>query len=387
MRATLVAIAVSLTATAARADTGKPAARAAPPVGLTLVYQFTPDAGFVDDPIASDAGRVAFVVADTAGTAALHVIDTAGTQLAPPIDLATVTVAPSALAFVGDRVLVIGAAGDAQVAALVDLAGKVIYKTPAVAHAALISVGGKPRLALHAITQTATGTHHALELRAPDTGKKIGKPRTLDLDADGKSAKLDFRINHWTTGWTHAIGIKAGTWNKAEDQQSPDVEATYDLATGKFIAQTDIVDVLAQRKRFAVLAAEDGRDAFVRTKEDLSELELWQGGQRTVVALDQPLLIYGDPRRSLDLAFAPGGAAWLALQVDPVNVEAVKRKKADLEYWDLYAVEGGKATRKARLYAGSARLRFGWAGDKLWVLDRNIGFDRGGKSLAFYTLP
>src|SRR5213075_2060307 len=121
-------------------------------------------------------------------------------------------------------------------------------------------------------------------------------------------------------------------------------------------------------------------------KDDLSQLELWQDGVKTVVTIDQPMVAYGDPRKSLDYAPGPKGGAWLALQVDPVNVEAVKRKKADVEYWDLYEVQGDKATRRARLYAGSQRLRFGWAGDKLWVLDRNVGFDRGGKSLAFYTL-
>src|SRR5687767_1952050 len=83
--------------------------KSAPPVGATEVFRFAPPTGFVDDPIVGDGARIAFVVADAAGTAALHVVDPAGKALAPPIDLAPITVKPTALAFVGDRVLVIGA--------------------------------------------------------------------------------------------------------------------------------------------------------------------------------------------------------------------------------------------------------------------------------------
>jgi len=386
----LVAIALALGGGAiAHADNGtpvaKPAGKAMPVVGATEVFRFTPATGFVDDPIGTDGTRVAFVVADTAGTAELHVIDRAGAELAPAIDLAPITVKPRALAFVGDRVLVIGGDPDAQLAGLVDLKGKLLYKTPTATRITLVTRDGKPRLALYTSEPSKLGTRHAVELRAVETGKRIGKVRALDVDGAGKNAKLDFRINHWTTGFTRVVGIKAGTWNKRENQQSPDVEATYDLVSGKFVATADIPDLLAQRKRFAVLEAADGADAFVRLKEDLSEVELWQDGQRTGIALDQPLVLYGDPRRSLDLAAGPAGP-WIALQIDPVNVEAVKRKKADPEYWDLFQVDGAKATRRARLPAPGQRFRFGFAGDRLWVLERNVGFDRGGKSLALYTL-
>lgn len=356
------------------------------PVNLTEGYRFVPATGFVDDPIASDGTRVAFVVADTAGTAELHVINFDGTEVAKPIDLAPVTVEPIALAFAGKGVVVVGTDDtDAQVAALVNLDGKVVYKTPAVTHASIVVQGGKTQVALYTAAPSKIGIKHSVEIRAAETGKRVGKVKSIDVDGTGKNAKLDFTINHWTHGWTRVVGTKMGTWDKKEDQQSPDVEATYDMVTGKFTATTPIPDVVAQRKRFQTLQSFDGKDTIVRMKEDLSDIELWQDGTKTVVTLDQPIIAYGDPRKSLDYAPGPSGA-WLALQVDPVNVEAVKRKKADVEWWDLYEVNGDKATRRARLFAGGQRLRFGWAGDHLWVLDRNVGFDRGGKSLAFYTL-
>jgi len=48
----------------------------------------------------------------------------------------------------------------------------------------------------------------------------------------------------------------------------------------------------------------------------------------------------------------------------------------------------GKAPRKARVLAKGVRHRFGLvadkAGDKFWLLERNNGFDRGGRSLTVY---
>lgn len=385
MRAWILVLATVAAPVAARADgtTKKPPPE---PVNLTETYRFTPATGFVDDPIASDGTRVAFVVADTAGTAELHVINFDGTEVAKPIDLAPVTLEPIALAFAGKGVVVVGTDDtDAQVAALVGLDGKVVYKTPAVTHASIVVSGGKTQIALYTAAPSKIGTKHTVEIRAAETGKRVGKAKAIDVDGTAKSAKLDFTINHWTHGWTRVVGTKMGTWNKAENQQSPDVEATYDMVTGKFVATAPIPDLQEQRRRFQTLASFDGKDTVARMKDDLSELELWQDGVKSVITLDQPMVAYGDPRKSLD--YAPGAkGAWLALQVDPVNVEAVKRKKADVEWWDLYEVAGDKATRRGRLFAGGQRLHFGWAGDHLWVLDRNVGFDRGGKSLAFYTL-
>jgi hypothetical protein len=81
-----------------------------------------------------------------------------------------------------------------------------------------------------------------------------------------------------------------------------------------------------------------------------------------------------------------GNDAWFALKVDPVNQDAVARQKADVEYLDVFRVDGGRATRKARFLAAGARYRFGTLGDKLWLLERSTGFDRGGKSLAIYDV-
>lgn len=363
-------------------------------VGLTAAWRFVPTSGFVDDPIASDGKRLVFAVSDMA-RAELRAVDlAAGTELAPPVDISAVTTRPLHLAWIGDHVLVIGTSGEAQLAALVDLDGKdakgkplaspVLHQTPAADRATLVVRDGKSLIALYKTTPIKTGTRHSIELRAAATGKRVGAIKSLDLDGADKNAKLDFTVNHWTAGFTRAVGRKGGVWVKAENQRSPDVEAVYDVPTGKFVATADIADLLENRTRFAVLKDAGGKELFVRQSADLTQLELWQDGTKTVLALDQPQGLY-DATRSFDVAMGPEGP-WIALQIDPVNAEAVKRQKADVEYWDLFEVEGAKATRRARIWAGGTRFRFGFAGDRLWVIDRNIGFDRGGKSLAVYAV-
>jgi hypothetical protein len=74
------------------------------------------------------------------------------------------------------------------------------------------------------------------------------------------------------------------------------------------------------------------------------------------------------------------------LKTDPVNPDAVARKKADPEYVDVFqAGPDGKAIRKARVLETGLRVRFGVAGARFWLLERSSGFERGGKTLTLYS--
>ncbi len=58
-----------------------------------------------------------------------------------------------------------------------------------------------------------------------------------------------------------------------------------------------------------------------------------------------------------------------------------------MEYLDIFkAGSDGKAVRMMRLLATCVRYRFGVSKDKVWLLERSSGFDRGGKALTFYTV-
>ncbi len=383
---------------------GLAAAQPAPPpvpkpgvpalVGATEVVRLNPPAGYIDDPVATDADRIAYVVTETGSKAELHVYSSA-LKAEQVIDISPVTLHPIAITLVGPRALIVGVTEDgSNTAAMVELTdkgkgkplGTVVYKLGPATHITAIMRDGKQRVAVHKATANTNGTRHEVELVAIETGRRIQRGRPLELDGTSKQAKLELTINHWSDGMSRAYGVKAGAWDKKEDQRSPDTEATYDLVTGK-LETKKIADLYEQRRRFQALADAGGLLDFVRMAWDNSGLQLWKSGVSKPIVFDEPLTNY-DPKSMQAVVTADGGA-WLVLKVDPVNAAAVERKKADPEYLDVFRVgTDGKAPRKARVLAKGIRHRFGLvadkAGDKFWLLERNNGMDRGGRSLIVY---
>jgi hypothetical protein len=78
-----------------------------------------------------------------------------------------------------------------------------------------------------------------------------------------------------------------------------------------------------------------------------------------------------------------------ALEVDPVNVDAVARKKADPRALDVYSVPVG-APREGRLRTrvalGTQPVVWTVAGNRLVVLHRFKSFARGGDRIDVYDL-
>jgi hypothetical protein len=368
-------------------DTGKQAPAL---VGATAVLQLTAPTGFVDDVVASDDTRLAYVVADASAVAQLHVV-TVATKADVAVDIAPVTLHPIAITLLGPRAFVVGTGDDGrQVAALVELeakgtkpAGSVVYKLGPANDITVVTREGHQRVVVHHASETKTGTRHEVEVDAIDTGKHIASGHEIELDATGKDSVHDFRVNHWADGFSRAIGIKGGEWTKQTDTKGPDTEGTFDLVSGKFVDKTPITDLFEQRRRFQALADSNGKLDFVRMAWDNSGAQAWHNGKPHPITLDQPMTNY-DPK-SLQGVVGSDGSVWIALKVDPVNADAVARQKADPEYFDLFhAGPDGAATRKIRIPALGLRHRFGVAGDKVWVLERNNGFERGGRMLTLY---
>ena len=361
-------------------------------VGATESLKLTAPAGFIDDAIASDDQRLAYVVADGSAKAELHVV-TLANQQEVVVDLAPITLHPIALRLTGPRVFVIGTADDGnQTAALVELAatsktkpaGTVVYKVGPATDITVVTRDGHPRIALHRATSLKTGIRHEVELDSLETGKRLAAGRPLEIDLNDTNKAIELHVNHWADGMTRAIGIKGGEWDRKENQRTPDVEATYDLATGQFGDRHPIEDLFEQRKRFQTLADAGGVLDFVRMAWDNASITVWRNGKATSIDIDQPLPTY-DPKSLQGVVVADG--AWFVLKVDPVNADAVARKKADPEYLDVFRVGAdNKAIRKARILATGLRHRFGVANNQFWLLERSSGFDRGGRTLTLYGL-
>jgi hypothetical protein len=396
-RGILVSLVVVATAGSALAQ---PKSEAVPLLGAQPQLKATASTGFVDDLVGADSNRFIYVIADGTSKAALHVatleagkVHDGATSAEQIVDISTITLQPLSLHVVGERVLVVGISEGKQVAALVELsdkdkkkpAGTTIYKVGPADHITVITRDGKPRIAVHKAVEKAGNVKHTTELFAIENGKRVQGGKSLELDAAGTDKKLEFKVNHWSDGWTRAYGIKAGVWDKKEDQRAPDSETSFDLVTGK-LEQKKIEDLFDQKRRFAALAESGGGKLdFIRLAAKNDNIELWRNGKSRVLELDQPLTNY-DPK-SLQGIINADGTGWIALKVDPVNADAVARKRADPEYLDIFRfADGGKATRRARVLAKGLRHRFGTTGDRFWLIERNAGFERGGKMITLYQL-
>lgn len=356
-----------------------------PLVGLTRVGELRPGKGFIDDNLLVADGRILLFTRDGAGGVALQSmgIDNAGAL--PPVDLTAI--APNAIRVtpIGDKRFYVFGDESPRQGVLVDGTGKIVRAHKPATELAVRVVGGKPVVVAYTHDEAAKGGElHQVALFDPVTGKKIAKKGgKLVLGADKRDAKLDFRPVYFLDDNTVAVGVRGGVWNKKENQRSPDVWAAYDLVSASWVSVEAITDPMGLAKRQPVLAAHPNERVFVRIADDLSGLEVWRDGKVTELTLDQPLELY-DP---LSVQYAQrGDTLTVSMTIDPTNVPAVKRQKTDPRYLDLFEVQGTSATRKARLLVPKQGVRWGWAGDRLWVLDKSSGFSRGGTALTLYSL-
>jgi hypothetical protein len=395
MRWTLAAVGSTLGLLAAAAPAAAQSRSDPELIGVKHVTTIKPSPGFIDDPFRFDGagGRLLYVVADAGYLAELRVIDLSqgGAQLAK-VDISKLTTTPIAVHFVSEGFFVVSRPSrqDKATAAVIDASGKVLRKFGPADDIVLTSRDGSPVVALYTVSQTKKGKpmfQHQVELVSLEGKKKWGKPRVLLADDKGHIPKLDFRINHWVEGYTRLVGIKGGAWDAKEDQRSPDHEAWYDVFTGVFSKRIDITDVLEHTQLMNTLAAHPNEAQFLSVGPKLTSLDFVTSQGRQPVELAQPFRHY-DPS-SLQYQPTQDGLFFFTLTIDPVNADAVARKKADPEYLDLYEYRVGekKATRRARILLTSKR-RVSWrATGEFWVLvPRLVGFDRGGKEMQVYTL-
>jgi len=363
--------------------------KAPPPtalIGVEAKGAFAPERGFLDDVVATADGRLGVVVTDGAGLVELQVISTADGGELTHFDVAAIAPAVRRFYLLGDDVFVVADNDDgAPVAgALLGADGKVKKAHKAATDLFVRPFAGQDAVIAYTLDPKAKGgTLHQVEAFDLLKAKKLTKkPGRMLIGKDGRDAKLDFRPAYFIDGMTVAVGTHGGVWRKKEDQRSPDTAAAWDLLAGKFVRDEPITDLLGRAHQLEVMT-EHRLGLFARMKEDNSTIEVWRDGVAKELTLDQPL----DTYVAASLAYATkGDTLWVSLMVDPVNAPAVARKKADPEYLDLFEVTGDRAVRRARIYAPKKKLRWGWAGDRLWVMEKNVGFDRGSKLLTLYAL-
>jgi hypothetical protein len=79
-------------------------------------------------------------------------------------------------------------------------------------------------------------------------------------------------------------------------------------------------------------------------------------------------------------------SAAVSLTIDPVNPDAVSRKKADIDEIDLYEIDRQTYAIRSLLRIPGEGRRSSWqlAGNRALLLRKGKGFDRGGVTLELF---
>jgi hypothetical protein len=343
-------------------------------------------AGFIDDAFAlrDDGKAIAYITTDGATAATLHLADLGGSDVqisGAPLDAVAVHwLSPT-------RVLVVSGREGSSSAQVFTAAGPEKLKLGPFGRLAVTTLEGKRAIVTYTRTEKR-GVEYALTAYAGDTLRPM-KRRAWREDAEGqiKQAASSVKPLWWAEGFTVLAALRAGEYDKARDIRRPDRYVRIDAFSGKLLDEKEVPDVLAFTQVSLQRRDAPNLPVLAHFSEDRKKLLLIDGITEFDVSLPRPLSKY-----------EPTTLAWqtlddkrvaLSLTIDPVNPDAVARKKAEVDEFDLYEVDRqSHATRPVLRLNGEGR-RSAWqiAGDRLLLLRKGKGFDRGGVALEIYDLP
>jgi hypothetical protein len=356
---------------------------AAPPAPLQRFA--AGDAGFIDDPFAlrDDGKAVAYVVTDGATTATLHLAELGGSDVkiaGAPVDTVGLEwLSPT-------RVLVISGRDGSSTAQAFTAAGAEKLKLGPFNRFAHATIDGKPAFVTYTRSEKH-GVEHALVAYAFDTLKPI-KKRTWREDAEGqiKQGASSVKPLWWADGFTVLAAMRAGEFDKARDMRRPDRYTRLNAFTGKVVAESEVQDVLAFTQISLLRRDLPNQPVIVRYSDDRKRLLVVDGISEYEVSLQRQLSMYDVA--SLAWQTLDDKTAAFSLTVDPVNPDAVARKKADPDELDLYLI--GRSThephRVLQLPGEGRRSSWSIVGNRMALLRKGKGFDRGGVALEIYDL-
>ncbi|MDB4969138.1 MAG: hypothetical protein JWN44_4827 [Myxococcales bacterium] len=342
-------------------------------------------AGFIDDAMAlrEDGNAVAFITTDGATTATLHLADIVGSEAkvpgAPPDATALHWLSPG-------RVLVVRGGEGGSTAQLFTASGADKAKLGPFGQLTLANVDGKRAI----VTYTRSDKHgveHTVVAYSPETLKPL-KRRSWREDSEGqiKQGVTVLKPLWWAGGYTVLAALRAGEFDKARDMRRPDRYARLDSFSGKLLDENEVKDILAFTQVGLLRRDAPNQPVIAHYSDDHRRLLFTDGIDQYDVKMPRDIWKY-DPN-SLQWQTLDDKRAAVSLTVDPVNPDAVNRKKAEADEIDLVEVDRqGHAVRPLLRLAGEGR-RATWkiAGNRLLLLRKGKGFDRGGVALEVYDL-
>src|SRR6185312_7279332 len=228
---------------------------------------------------------------------------------------------------------------------------------------------------------------HALVAYAVDTLKPV-KRRTWREDAEGqlKVAPSTVKPLWWADGFTVLAALRAGEFDKSRDMRRPDRYTRLDTFAGKVLVEEEVKDVLGFTQISLVRRDQPNMPVIARFSDDRKQLLLVDGIEEHEVKPARPLWKYDV--NSLKWQTIDDKRVVLSLTIDPVNPDAVARKKADADDIELYDVDRKTLAATLRLTLPGQGRPSSWQEERnrLLLLRKDKGFDRGGIALEIYEL-
>jgi len=275
---------------------------------------------------------------------------------------------------------------------LVDASGKVATKVGPATAFGRPPDDGTPRAALlvafdrklsgHGAEGTYTVTPYTLATLAP-----AGKPRAYKTDAAGELKVPPARLIGFYDGYTRILGEKAGAYDKAADVRQPPKKVVVDAVTGKTASEGEIGDPVGWAVTGQLRRDHPGQSLFVDLNQDGSGVDVIDAmGKKVPASLEVPFHLY-DPKTLLSEEGPTPNHLTFGIAVDPLNPEAIKRKKAEMPMLDLYVADTSDGAVKARGRVFTPRpVTYRVRAQTLVVLKRFKSFARGGDEFQIFEL-
>ena len=342
-------------------------------------------AGFIDDAVAlrDDGKAIAFITTDGATTATLHLADLGGSDVkiagAPTDVTAIYWLSPT-------RVLVVNGSDASANAQVFTAAGPDKAKIGPFGRLTLTTLDGKHVIVTYTRGEKR-GIEHALVAYSPGTLKAL-KRRSWHEDAEGqiKQGATSVKPLWWSDGYTVLAALRAGEFDKARDMRRPDRYTRLDTFSGKVLDESEVKDILGFTQVSLLRRDAPNQPVIAHFSDDHKKLLLVDGIGEYEVTPVRAIAKYDS--NTLQWQALDDKRVALSLTVDPVNPEAVSRKKADVDEIDLMEVDRPSHAARLVLHLNGEGRRSTWkiAGDRLLLLRKGKGFDRGGVALEIYDL-
>jgi hypothetical protein len=351
-----------------------------------IVHFDTGGSGFIDDAYAlrDDGKAIAYITTDGATAATLHLAEVGGQNVAvagaPTDALALAWLSP-------ERVLVVRGRDGTSTAQAFTAAGADKGKPIGPFNKfAFATIDGKRVLVTYTKSEKKT-VEYALAAYAIDTLKPL-KKHTWREDAEGqiKVPPSSVKLLWWADGFTVLAALRAGEFDKTRDMRRPDRYTRLDAFGGKVILEDEVKDVLGFAQISLLRRDQPNLPVIVHYSDDRKKLLVVDGINEGELTLPGPLWRYDF--NSLRWQLIDDKRVALSLTVDPVNPDAVNRKKADADDIDLYVFDRQTRTPALALKLPGQGRPSSWqvAANRLLLLRKDKGFDRGGVAIELYDL-